>query len=125
MLTDLMRSQRAYRPARHVLHASLFALLAGCGGGAPPPQAPPPAPSVAPVAAAPPADLSAVPPPAGLVVSGRVARLSASLAAVHAWTQLPMPKSEQVSELLTTEAVGALVDMDRPIDFAVSVSGSG
>src|SRR5580704_19702238 len=103
-----MRSQRAFRPARSLFHASLVALLAGCGGGAPPPQAPPPAPTAAPVAAAPVYDLSAVPQPAGLVVSGRVAKLSASLAAVHGWTQLPMPKSEQVSELLTTEAVGAL-----------------
>ncbi|HEY8091935.1 MAG TPA: hypothetical protein VIF09_28935 [Polyangiaceae bacterium] len=120
-----MRSQRAFRPSRSLFHASLFALLAGCGGSAPPPQAPPPAPTAAPVAAAPVYDLSAVPQPAGLVVSGRVAKPSASLAAVHGWTQLPMPKSEQVSELLTTEAVGALVDLDRPIDFAVSVSGSG
>jgi hypothetical protein len=77
------------------------------------------------VAAPPPADVSAVPEPAGLVVSGRVSKLSASFAMVHAWTQLPMPKSEQVTELLTSEAVGPIVDLDQPVDFAVSVSGSG
>jgi hypothetical protein len=70
-------------------------------------------------------DLSAVPEPAGLLVSGRVTQLSKSLATAHAWTKLPMPQSEQVTELLTSEAVGPLVDLDRSIDFAVAVSGSG
>ena len=36
-----------------------------------------------------------------------------------------MPQSEQVTELLTSEAVGALVDLDQPIDFAVAVTGTG
>ena len=36
-----------------------------------------------------------------------------------------MPQSEQVTELLTSEAVGPLVDLDQPIDFAVAVTGSG
>jgi hypothetical protein len=36
-----------------------------------------------------------------------------------------MPQSEQVSEILTTEAIGPVVDLDQPIDFAVAVVGSG
>jgi len=99
-------------------------VASACGGAeAPPPPAAAPAP--APVAAPPPPDLSEVPAPSLLVVSGRIGKLSASLATVHGWTKLPMPQSEQVSELLTSEAVGAVVDLDQPIDFAVGVTGSG
>jgi len=36
-----------------------------------------------------------------------------------------MPQSEQVTELLTSEAAGPIVDLDQPIDFAVAVVGSG
>jgi hypothetical protein len=98
-------------------------LLAACGS-APPPQVPA-APKPVVQAAPPPPDLSPVPVPASLVVSGRIARLSASLATVHGWTKLPMPQSEQVTELLTSEAVGPIVDLDQPVDFAVAVTGSG
>ena len=109
----------------------LFALLlpcvaATCGGAPVAPQAP--ASSGGPLATAvlPPApDLSPVAPPPGLVVSGRVSRLDASLAIVHGWTQLPMPQSEQVTEIIADEAMGALVALDQPIDFAVAVSGTG
>ncbi|HEY3820179.1 MAG TPA: hypothetical protein VGL81_23605 [Polyangiaceae bacterium] len=97
----------------------------GCGGNAPPPQAPAiakPAPAPPPAAAV---DVSPVPEPAALVVSARFAKLSASLATVHGWTKLPMPQSEQITELLTSEAVGPIVDLDQPIDFAVAVTGSG
>jgi hypothetical protein len=73
----------------------------------------------------PPVDLSPVPEPATLVVTARFAKLSASLATAHGWTKLPMPQSEQVTELLTSEAVGAVVDLDQPIDFAVAVVGTG
>jgi hypothetical protein len=103
-----------------------FALsVTACGGTAPPPQAPAVAKPVASVAPPPPADLSPVPEPATLVVSARFARLSASLATAHGWTKLPMPPSELVTELLTSEAVGPIVDLDQPIDFAVAVVGSG
>ena len=44
---------------------------------------------------------------------------------VHGWTNLPMPQSEQVSELLTTEAIGPVVDLDQPVYFALAVVGSG
>jgi hypothetical protein len=96
----------------------------GCGGNAAPPQTPPPQ-AVVPVVPPPPADLSAVPEPATLVVSARFAKVSASLAMAHGWTKLPMPQSEQVTELLTSEAVGPIVDLDQPIDFALAVVGSG
>jgi hypothetical protein len=36
-----------------------------------------------------------------------------------------MPQSDQVTELLTTEAVGPLVDLDHPVDFAVATAGVG
>ncbi len=109
-----------------------FALLvpcvvAACGGAPAAPQAP--ASSGAPLASpalplAP--DLSPVAPPSGLVVSGRLSRLDASLGTVHGWTQLPMPQSEQVTEIIADEAtMGALVALDQPMDFAVAVSGTG
>jgi hypothetical protein len=58
------------------------------------------------------------------MVSVTLPRLGASLATVHAWTQLPMPEAAKLSELITGAPVGALVDMDRPIDFALTVQGS-
>ena len=105
--------------------AALALALTGCGGNAPPPQAPAVAKPVASVTPPAPVDLSPVPEPATLVVSARFAKLSASLATAHGWTKLPMPQSEQVTELLTSEAVGAVVDLDQPIDFAVAVVGTG
>jgi hypothetical protein len=36
-----------------------------------------------------------------------------------------MPQSEQITELLLSEAVGPLVDLDHPIDFAVATTGMG
>jgi hypothetical protein len=111
--------------ARACLAAVTLATLAACGGSAPPPQVPAvPAPTPPPPPP-PPADVSAVPEPATLVVSARFGKLSASLATVHGWTKLPMPQSEQVTEILTSEAVGPLVDLDQPIDFAVAVTGTG
>jgi hypothetical protein len=105
--------------------AALALTLAACGGSAPPPQAPEVPKPVASVTPPPPVDLSPVPEPATLVVTARFAKLSASLATAHGWTKLPMPQSEQVTELLTSEAVGAVVDLDQPIDFAVAVVGTG
>jgi len=66
-----------------------------------------------------------VPEPQTLVVSGRFAKLSHSFDVAHEWSKLPMPASEQVSEILTTEAIGPVVDLDQPLDFAVAVVGSG
>ena len=111
-------------------HASLasfaLALSVTACGSAPPPQAPAAARPVATVTPPPPVvDLSPVPEPATLVVSARFAKLSASLATAHGWTKLPMPPSELVTELLTSEAVGPVVDLDQPIDFALAVVGTG
>ena len=114
----------------------LFALLVAsvsaaagpvaCGGAQVAPQAPASsATALASVALPPPPDLSPVPAPAGLVVSGIITKLGASLATVHGWTQFPMPQSEEVTRILGGEELGAIVDLDRPIDFAVIVSGSG
>jgi hypothetical protein len=125
---EIMPRTRSLRRARLALLPVLALVVSAtgaCGGSAPTPQAPAAAKPVAQVAPPPPADLSPVPEPASLVVSGRFAKLSASLATAHGWTKLPMPQSEQVTELLTSEAVGPIVDLDGPIDFAVAVVGSG
>lgn len=116
-------------PMRAILSLGVLVSFAlACGGAPPAPVAPaasiksaalpPPAPEVA-------ADLGAVPEPPSLVISGTLAKPSAALAVAHGWSNLPMPQSEQVSEMITTEAVGAIVDLDKPIDFALAVVGSG
>jgi hypothetical protein len=114
--------------------AHLLAILlpcVACGAGAPAtaPQAPVSASSAtsgAALAAAPPApDLSPVADPAHLVLSGHLANPNASLAIIHGWSQLPLVQPDQVTELLAGEALGPLVDLDAPIDFAVSVQGQG
>jgi hypothetical protein len=122
---------RSIARPRPALLAGLFGLtgagaLSACGGAPASPQAPASSSAPSAVLALPPApDLSPVAPPAGLVVSGAVPKLGASLAAVHGWTQLPMPQSEQATELLAGEPFGAILDLDRPIDFAVAVTGGG
>jgi hypothetical protein len=98
--------------------------VASCGG------APTPAPAVPvqPVATAPlppPPDLRPAPEPSGLIVSGRVGKLSGVFATVRGWSSLPMPQSEQLSELLIGKGVGPVVDLDQPIDFAVATTGGG
>ncbi len=117
MLTAPMRNVR-------LLLALSSALVApACGGAAPAPVAPPRSAAVAP--APPPPDLSAVEAPAALVLSGRVARPSAVFATVRGWTKLPMPESEQLTELLTTEAIGPVLDLEQSLDFAIAVEGKG
>jgi hypothetical protein len=70
-------------------------------------------------------DVSQVPSPPNLVVSARLTRPGASLAAAGGWSNLPMPQSEQVTKLLTNDALGPLVDLDQPIDLALAVAGTG
>jgi hypothetical protein len=97
-----------------------LALTTACGGGAPPPTQAPSA-VAKPAASAPvpaPPDLTPVAPPLTLVASGRLAKPSATLATVHDWTHLPMPQSDQATELLLGEALGPLIDLDQPIDVA-------
>jgi hypothetical protein len=120
MLGRLMRSF----PVRSSTSALLL-IAAACGGNAPPPQAPSGPQAAAQAAPPPPPDLSPVPEPQTLVVSGRFAKLSHSFDVAHEWSKLPMPQSEQVSEILTSEAIGPVVDLDQPLDFAVAVVGSG
>jgi hypothetical protein len=120
-----------------VRHASLVSLVAitasfaACGGGtAPSPVTPTPVASAKSSASpdvVPPlgTDTSAVPEPKNLVAVGRVANLGKALTTVHAWSQLPMPKDDAITELLTSEAVGGLVDLEKPVDFAVTVTPSG
>jgi hypothetical protein len=96
-----------------------------CGGAAPPPAAPVVASAPPPAAPPPPPDLGPVPEPKGIVVTGRLGKLGSSLAMVHAWSKLPMPQSEQLTEVVTSEAVGPIVDPDQPVDFVVAVSGAG
>jgi hypothetical protein len=70
-------------------------------------------------------DLSPVPLPQGLVVSGTISKLGTSLATVNGWTQLPMPGADTVTKMLAEEELGAIVDLERPIAFAVTVTGTG
>ncbi len=103
----------------------LVSLAFACGGASPALQAPAAGTSSGPVLVHPPSpvDLSQVADPRGLVVTGRIARLSASFDLVHGWSKLPMPGAEQVTEILASEAVGGIVDLDQPVDFAVVVAG--
>jgi hypothetical protein len=108
-----------------------LALAVGCGG--PPAVGPTPVPSASAsgTAIASPGliplgtDTSAVAEPASLVVVGRVASVAKALRTLHGWSQLPMPKEDSITELLTSEAVGALVDLDKSIDVAVAITGKG
>ncbi|MGO9836688.1 MAG: hypothetical protein ACLP1X_21035 [Polyangiaceae bacterium] len=100
-------------------------LVASCGGATPPPAPPVPVQPVAVAPLPPPPDLSPAPEPPGLIVSGRLGKLSGLLATVRGWSNLPMPQSEQVTELLTGQAVGPLVDLEQTIDFAVASTGGG
>jgi hypothetical protein len=118
------------RPCAGIARAAVASLVApfvvSCGAEAPAPQGLPAVPSAQPPA--PPVvrvDLSEIPTPEGLVVSGRIAKPSALLGTVHGWTKLPMPESKQVTAWLTSEAIGPLVDLDQPVDFAVGVAGHG
>ena len=120
-----MPTCRVSRATLSFLAFVVGALLASCGGTTPAPAPPVPVQPVVAVQLPPPADLRAAPEPSGLVVSGRVGKLSGLFTTVRGWSSLPMPQSEQVSELLTGQAVGPLVDLDQPIDFAVASNGSG
>jgi hypothetical protein len=98
-----------------------------CGGVAAAPQAPVTAVAPRATAAAPPPapDVSQVADPPELALVGRLARPNASLAVIHGWSQLPFVQADQITELLVGDALGPLVDLDAPIDFAVSVQGEG
>ncbi len=117
------------QPLRAVLASGLVISCSSCGGASPQPtQAPvsPTAPSRSAAVAVPVSpDLSPVPDPTSLVVSGRLARPGASLAVIHGWSRLPLTQADQITELVAGEALGPLVDLDAPIDFAVASHGEG
>ncbi len=98
----------------------------GCAGAPPAPVAPavetrplppPPPPPVA--------EVGAVADPANLLVSGRLGKPAAVLAVVRDWSGLPTPQSEEVTQFVLGEPAGAIVDLDQPVDFAMSTSGAG
>jgi hypothetical protein len=99
---------------------------AACGGSSPVLRAP----SAAAISRGTPgpattADLGPVALPANLIVFGRITKPSASLSIAHAWSKLPTPQSEQLSELVVGEPVGPLIDVDQPVDFALAVNRPG
>jgi hypothetical protein len=99
-------------------------LVAACGGAPPPPPATV-APPTKPVAATDAVDVSAVQEPADLVVTAHLTKPSQDVAVVGGWTNLPMPGADDVADLVTDLDVGALIDLDAPIDVAVAVEGHG
>jgi hypothetical protein len=118
------------RAARAIVASFICAGLGStvaCGGEAPVTQVP--AVASTPPPPPPALDVSAVAAPGALVVSGALARPSASLARVRSWAPIPMPQSEQATELLLGEAAGAIIDLDQPVHFAVALgapkSGGG
>ena len=103
----------------------LFFFLA-CGGSPPPEPAAAPIALAQPRAASPaPADVSAVAEPPTLLVLGNVAKPSVALHVVGAWTSLPMPAADEVSELITGAAVGRALDLEKPADVAIASDPRG
>lgn len=107
--------------------AGLLPLAAACGSPPPPqpaPAKPPPSKPVVDVKETPP-DLSPVEEPKNLVLSGRIAKPSETLRVVSTWAKLPQFDSAMITELLAGDNLGPLVDLDKPIDAAATVLGSG
>jgi hypothetical protein len=125
LLLALMLTGRMPYAALRSLALVGACLVASCAGATPPPAPLVPVQPVAVAPTPPPPDLSPAPEPPALIVSGRLSKLSGLLATVRGWSNLPMPQSEQVTELLTGQAVGPLVDLEQTIDFAVASTGSG
>jgi hypothetical protein len=106
--------------------APIATVTLGACGSPPPAAAPTPAAVAAPsqpVAA--PADLSQVDEPKDLLVVARMNKPSESLKAVFGWAGMDAPQSEDVTELVAGERIGALVDLEQPIDFAVTMTMHG
>ena len=106
-----------------------LALLAACGGENSENQpavtptsvasTPPPPP------AAPPADVSQVPAPQGLFAVASATKPLESLKTIRAWTHIPIPAMEQLADALTSQHVGAAVDLAQPVDFAAALRTGG
>ena len=70
-------------------------------------------------------NLGAVRDPPGLIVAGRISKLSTTVSTLRDWSKLPLPESDEMSDFFAGGAIGRLIDLDQPIDFAVAIAGSG
>jgi hypothetical protein len=111
--------------AAPVAGAILPLLVLSCAAPPPPPQAPAATQPQATTPGPPLPDLARLPDPPTLVLSGRIAKPSASLSILRAWTSLPLPQPDDVTEMVMGEPAGPLVDLDQPIDFAIALTGVG
>lgn len=110
-------------PVARLLASFSVVALAACGGGAQPPAPATPA-KASPAAVEPPAELTAVPEPAGLVLVGRVNRTEGILKTLATWTRLPLPGGADMVRSITDESVADAVDLTQPIDGAIALGGS-
>ncbi len=108
----------------------LLLLLAACGSPKPaeaPVTKAPEVPAERPVAVAvdAPPDLTPAPAPTNMIVVGRIAKPSDIIGTVTDWASLPPFSSAELTEVLTGENTGPLIDLDKPVDGAVVSTGSG
>lgn len=64
-----------------------------------------------------------MPAPEGLVVYARAAKPSEGLKVIGAWVGMPMPGAEEVGNLVAGESIGNVLDLDQPIEFAMTLKG--
>ncbi len=108
---------------RRLALLSLLVVTSSVACGSPPPPAAVPKPKPIEVVAEPPPDLSPVAEPRGLLVLGRIAHAEEVTRAASGWTGMPLPTASQIASLVAGDEVGSIVDVDKPLDFAVSLSG--
>jgi hypothetical protein len=107
--------------------ASVFCSGIACGGS-PPPEAtvlPVAAPAKSVAVASVPADVSAVPEPATLLMFANVAKPAQALRVVGGWTNMPMPAADEAAELLTGAAIGRAIDLEKSMSVAVAADPHG
>ena len=68
-------------------------------------------------------DLRPVPEPKNIIAWGRVSNPNAMLKIAKDWSTFPMPDSAAVTQLLAKEPLGALIDLDKPMEFVATLSG--
>ena len=124
-----MRRQALQKRASAALLALVLpgaaALSVGCAEpkALPPPETPK-APKPLDVAPEPPPDLSAVPEPKGLVVTGYVARVEETSRLLGRWSGFPIPGAREALGAATSEELADVVDLSKSVDFAVRVAGN-
>jgi hypothetical protein len=57
------------------------------------------------------------------VVYARAAKPSEGLKVIGGWVGMPMPGAEEVGNLVAGESVGNVLDLDQPIEFAMTLKG--